>query len=369
MSNRMRKKARIDETDNAATVVDNNTMSVDNNNNKEEEEEEGEEGEDSNKAEDKEHEEKLRKGQLTINRVAADVSSVRTQLQQLQATVESPNVADRKGLQREVERLQHASLGYTEMLMRDLLALDEVTGADELRPLRKTTVKEVQSLLDDVDGLRGRLADIHKSVLADLKEEEEKEKQRKEAEAEEEEAKQKQKEEEEDAAAAADDDDEPVEEDLDEESVDSVDWSTLKLDPEFHIAQSADAYTLTSYLPHLNEDDVSIELASDSELRVSGVVLPSREQAAQLWHTASMMKQRDARFASASVTDLALRGAAKRFGRFSSRFALPSDAIADDISGNLRRGYLRVRIPRRRVAPRYAPAFPQRQFRPPGLFW
>ena len=142
----------------------------------------------------------------------------------------------------------------------------------------------MQTLLDDVDGLRGRLADIHKSVLADLKEEEEKEKQRKEAE---EEAKQKQKEEEEDAAAG-DDDDEPVEEDVDEESVDSVDWSTLKLDPEFHIAQSADAYTLTSYLPHLNEDDVSIELASDSELRVSGVVLPSREQAAQLWHTGAL---------------------------------------------------------------------------------
>ena len=96
----------------------------------------------------------------------------------------------------------------------------------------------------------------------------------------------------------------------------------------------------------------------------------------QLWEQAVLAKQQDARrgplarFHGVPVRELALRGGVNRFGKFTSRYALPRDARADNITASLQRGYLRVHIPRvqrrRRMAPmRAAPA----SMFAPGMFW
>lgn len=331
-----------------------------------------------------------KEGQLKIKRVADDVEKIGVHVRNLHEIAESwhstHGESEPETDERNIDALQRQTIAYSEALMRDLLTLDEIVG-DELRPIRKHNVREVQSLLDDVDALRKRLVALHRDVKkrADAK--------RAERAAQEAEAT---------AAAAAaaataakpaessatpvvTDESEQAHTEEDPSSSDesgsgappaleqpikpasespgSVPWKSLRLEPEFHVNEADDgAIELIAYVPGLREKDIDIRLVDKGEqeqLEVAGLVLPTAAQAQQLWQSAVAMKHEDrrngphARFARTPVSALALRGGAGRFGTFQQRFALPRDAVSQDISASLQRGYLTVRIPRviRRRAP------------------
>jgi HSP20 family molecular chaperone IbpA len=338
-----------------------------------------------------------KEGQLKIKRVADDVEKIGVHVRNLHEIAESwhstHGESEPETDERNIDALQRQTIAYSEALMRDLLTLDEIVG-DELRPMRKHNVREVQSLLDDVDALRKRLVALHRDVKkrADAK--------RAERAAQEAEA----------AAAAAaaakpaessatpvvTDESEQAHTEEDPSSSDegssggappaleqpikpasespgSVPWKSLRLEPEFHVNEADDgAIELVAYVPGLREKDIDIRLVDKGEqeqLEVAGLVLPTAAQAQQLWQSAVAMKQEDrrngphARFARTPVSALALRGGAGRFGTFQQRFALPRDAVSQDISASLQRGYLTVRIPR--AVRRRAPVPQQRAARMP----
>jgi HSP20 family molecular chaperone IbpA len=348
-----------------------------------------------------------KEGQLKIKRVEEDVEKIGVHVRNLHEIAETwhstHGESEPENDERNIDALQRQTIGYSEALMRDLLTLDEIVG-DELRPIRKRNVRDVQSLLDDVDALRKRLIALHRDVKqrADAK--------RAERAAQEAEAKaaaeaaalvaqppQQQQQQQQAPSSSSDEreqlhtEEDPSSDDstgssgappaLEQpikpatDSIESVPWKSLRLEPEFHVNETDDgAIELIAYVPGLREKDIDIRLVDKGEqqqLEVAGLVLPTAAQAQQLWQSAVAMKQEDrrygprARFARTSASALALRGGAGRFGTFQQRFALPQDAASQDISASLQRGYLTVRIPRiiqrRRAQParRYAQQQPQ----------
>lgn len=282
--------------------------------------------------------------------------------------------------------------------------------------MRKRNVHDVQSLLDDVDTLRKRLTDLHR----DMKQRADAKRAEKQAEADKAAAERKAQQEAEaraaaesataaatDAAEADAATDETVEDDDDgeetateseapQDDASSVPWKTLRLEPEFHVNETPDGgVELVAFVPGLKDENVDIRLVDQTNkatqlLEVAGVVLPSAEQAQQLWNSAAALKRQDAaygrraRFAGTPVASIALRGGVNRFGTFVQRFQLPDDADIGGISASLRRGYLTVTIPRlrrrspvparARYPPRYAnpTRYSSRATAPPsapGMFW
>ncbi len=363
-----------------------------------------------------------KESQLKIKRVADDVEKIGIHVKNLKEVVDQwqhDSHLEAEDVERNVDALQRQSLLYTECLMRDLMTLDEITGSDaaeELRPMRKRNVHDVQSLLDDVDTLRKRLTDLHR----DMKQRADAKRAEKQAEADKAAAERKAQQEAEaraaaesataaatDAAEADAATDETVEDDDDgeetateseapQDDASSVPWKTLRLEPEFHVNETPDGgVELVAFVPGLKDENVDIRLVDQTNkatqlLEVAGVVLPSAEQAQQLWNSAAALKRQDAaygrraRFAGTPVASIALRGGVNRFGTFVQRFQLPDDADIGGISASLRRGYLTVTIPRlrrrspvparARYPPRYAnpTRYSSRATAPPsapGMFW
>jgi HSP20 family molecular chaperone IbpA len=359
-----------------------------------------------------------KESQLKIKRVADDVEKIGIHVKNLKEVVDQwqhDSQLEPEDVERNVDALQRQSLLYTECLMRDLMTLDEITGSDaaeELRPMRKRNVHDVQSLLDDVDTLRKRLTDLHR----DMKQRADAKRAEKQAEADKAAAERKAQQEAEARAAAAaegagaatdaveadatideteeDEDDEEAETESEapQDDASSVPWKTLRLEPEFHVNETPDGgVELVAFVPGLKDENVDIRLVDQTNratqlLEVAGVVLPSAEQAQQLWNSAAALKRQDAaygrraRFAGTPVASIALRGGVNRFGTFAQRFQLPDDADIGGISASLRRGYLTVTIPRlrrRSAAPARAryPPNPTRYSRAtappsaPGMFW
>jgi len=63
-----------------------------------------------------------------------------------------------------VEDLQKKCLLYSETLLKDLLALDEIVNTPEARPLRKQQVQSIQQLMSDVDGINLKLRNLLKVI-------------------------------------------------------------------------------------------------------------------------------------------------------------------------------------------------------------
>lgn len=166
-----------------------------------------------------------------------------------------------------VEKLQKKCLQYTNDLMKDLLALDQIIGAaQDVRPLRKQQVNVIQQMMDDVDGVYKRLKEIEKNFP---KEEEQKVSQEQKIET----------------------SNNSVEQQREEEKVREFSRPNLRekirrlrLNPKMDISETRDAYIIASYVPGMQQDDIKISLGKNQQtISIEGVRDLSEDEEKQLW--------------------------------------------------------------------------------------
>jgi HSP20 family molecular chaperone IbpA len=353
-------------------------------------------------AERAEHEKAYEAGKLAITKVTSNVEEQSTEMQSIErlvdefvSTYEKNTKDSARDKLKQVDRLQKQCLSLGETLMRNLLELDSVTGAAELRPLRKRAVGRIQGLLDEVDSIRTKLKVAHAELAPKAKEEEEAAKA---AEAErkaEEEAEAKRKAEEAAAAASATASSAAEEEESDDaaetgtasssdedsaghaggDGPTDAEWLEMRMDPDIRVSQRRDgAYLLEGYVPGMRDEDVGISLDEErGALVIKGARVPTpAERDALLAQLRKMLLHPAYRGrrpqSAAEVHSLLLRTGAGRFGSFETRYRIPADADASRVQASYTDGTLRVVIPRRVQARR--PAVPQRMAGgdPYGLF-
>eukprot|EP01116_Phalansterium_solitarium_P020841 TRINITY_DN6287_c0_g1_i1.p1 TRINITY_DN6287_c0_g1~~TRINITY_DN6287_c0_g1_i1.p1 ORF type:complete len:274 (+),score=54.83 TRINITY_DN6287_c0_g1_i1:83-904(+) len=85
-----------------------------------------------------------------LESVAAQTDTLRDELERLRAAADSPAPATPTGA--ELSRMHKQSLRISEDLMKSLLTLDAVDSQDpEIRACRRTQVKDIQRVMDEVD--------------------------------------------------------------------------------------------------------------------------------------------------------------------------------------------------------------------------
>ncbi len=107
---------------------------------------------------------------LKIKTVAEGVDTLKENIKSIHESaaklesLESGDMTNLKDARKTVEDLQKKCISYTETLLKDLLALDEIVNTPEARPLRKQQVQSIQQLMSDVDGIKMKLRNLLKII-------------------------------------------------------------------------------------------------------------------------------------------------------------------------------------------------------------
>lgn len=247
-----------------------------------------------------------------------------------------------------LSKLQKQCLFYSENLMKDLLSLDAIStgtlpgseeASEEVRPLRKQQVKEIQGLLQDVDQVNSKL----KAMLKKVQEEKQrKEEQRKKLEIDER-AKQPQQQPTTTATATAAEKDQAKSEGVDM-------WRSLKLKPKFEMARTQDSIILQAHIPGMREEDIEIERDDDGQaFTVKGLRVPTPAEEAAMRRQLKSVLARDPWGLyypqGEQERDLLLRMAAGRYGSFSETLEVSPEMDLLGIAASYAGGVLRIAVP------------------------
>lgn len=259
----------------------------------------------------------------------------------------------------QVQQMQKKCRNFNEDLMEDMVALDSLSGLhDEDRRKRKQALTGIQSLLDEVDGVKGRLLKSQKQLAAEL------------------ESLPKPAAPEPPAPAAAAGTTTNGQQQLPSTastaaaakpaplSWPEVDWNLLKLEPRFSARELRQSYVVTATLPGLVEESLKLQHSpSDGALLISGVRVPSSLELEELQRQVrkSIVQNREiwARsepgfsLTQQHLEELMLRAGQSKFGRFEQRLAVPEDADAETAEASYEDGVLRVVLPK--FEPQQAP--------------
>lgn len=272
---------------------------------------------------------------LSIQEVQKDVEAAEHRVKDLE------NLAEVKDLNGAYKQLLRA----TEQLTRDLLRLDQMEGvSEEVRPKRRETVQEVQSVLGKLDTaekqLHRLLEERQQSKAAEAIEQE-----MNEAfdEMQSEEEKQNQVDSQTPARSTS-----PAK----RAKLDS--WvhrlADLPLEISFESSQDASAYELQAYVPGLDRDqDLVVSLDNDRRtITISGTRLPSAEDLAKLRQFLEQNR------IPKEQEDVAVRRLGSgRFGSFKETYRLPGDVDPRKIQATYEDSLIRVLLPKQPSPPRY----------------
>eukprot|EP00013_Stygamoeba_regulata_P010724 CAMPEP_0177674744 /NCGR_PEP_ID=MMETSP0447-20121125/26763_1 /TAXON_ID=0 /ORGANISM="Stygamoeba regulata, Strain BSH-02190019" /LENGTH=626 /DNA_ID=CAMNT_0019182949 /DNA_START=14 /DNA_END=1894 /DNA_ORIENTATION=- len=295
---------------------------------------------------------------IKIGKIGKDVERFGADLRSLKADAESVDVQNQDSEQK-VSALQKKCAYLTNELMRDLLELDSIVGSGaDARTERKKKVTQVQSLLDDCDRVRERLGklqhELHEQKAAasgsssgdesaatssavgtaasameegaDADEEEEAEDEMQDA----------------DQAAAAQAESPPSSKKPKHESK----WAKLRLRPQFDVQESANEFTLQTYVPNMAPDSIKVNVSEDgSTLTVEGFREPTAEEEEYLRRV--LARRVPQQLTPEVEEDLLLRLGAGRYGAFREQYRLPAgDVDVENLEATYKGGYLLVVVPK-----------------------
>jgi HSP20 family molecular chaperone IbpA len=238
--------------------------------------------------------------------------------------------------------------------MKDLLSLDAIStgtlpgseeASEEVRPLRKQQVKEIQGLLQDVDQVNSKL----KAMLKKIQEEKQrKEEQRKKQEMDERAKQPQPSAQEETPAGAAVPESDRSKQASSPKASDM--WRSMKLKPKFEMAQTRDSIILQAHIPGMNDDDIEIERDDDGQsFTIKGVRVPTPAEEAAMRRQLKSMLARDPWGLyypqDEKEKDLLMRMGAGRYGSFSETFEVSPEMDLFNISASYAGGVLRVVVP------------------------
>eukprot|EP00296_Roombia_truncata_P007548 JP445989.1.p1 GENE.JP445989.1~~JP445989.1.p1 ORF type:complete len:623 (-),score=66.96 JP445989.1:370-2238(-) len=276
--------------------------------------------------------------ELEIKKIAEEVSQIREDLAKIQVKTDLLNTEmEEKELpaaKNDAQLLSKQCLTHSEALMRDLLALDDMHGA-YIRPLRKSQVTGIQSLLEDVDAVQSKIQSIT-SALHDKEEEEQK------------------------LNAELAKKREEEKEQFVKSKVGTLrdEFAKMKLEPKFQLQKSPDSYIFSAHIPGMDKKAIELE-HGNGVLSMCGQRLPTEEEEASLWRDLCDKHPDYASMSPKEQNHVVFLSGAGRFGTFKERQWLPEDAIADSISATYEGGTLSLNVPRRR-----RPSLHQRSMHP-----
>jgi len=135
-------------------------------------------------------------------------------------------------------------------------------------------------------------------------------------------------------------------------------WEDVKLALRFRSQEDSDSYVVRAEVPGLDVDALRVQVSSDgSNLVVTGLCLPTAQEAEHLRQQLATRFERIARFSPGKLAQIAtqLDEAASeayaemgrgRFGRFSASFQIPRDVDTQGIDASYRDDVLFVVLPR-----------------------
>jgi len=288
-----------------------------------------------------------------------------------------------------------------------LLALDALVGASEdVRPQKKKLVVEIQETINELDKILAeevkpieKIIEQHqineKKMLEEKKSEEISQKNEMKDESEEKEVEEQKVEEQSEEVQQESpqktpsspkmDSREDNEEEEDEEESNfpfpsKEDWEKLKFEPNFNVQQFRDKYVLSSKIPNLQTEKVSV-VAKDGVLTIEGIKYPTKEEknllAKKLVQSLRNPSVLNRSTKSQIISAILSIASDYNFGKFSVKYRLPSHIDAeDDINATYKNGILQIELPtKNKVNPLhsqnyYKPEVPFYGYnRRPNSFW
>eukprot|EP01006_Ploeotia_vitrea_P053402 TRINITY_DN67784_c3_g16_i1.p1 TRINITY_DN67784_c3_g16~~TRINITY_DN67784_c3_g16_i1.p1 ORF type:complete len:697 (-),score=82.20 TRINITY_DN67784_c3_g16_i1:187-2277(-) len=283
---------------------------------------------------------------VEIGRVEKDVKEWQGNLNQLQADCTAPQlqslVEHPEQGEKVIEKLQERALATSHYLMKDILALDQITCHNMAeRKKRKEQVVAIQDILDTVDELSNKLRDFAKVVKERKQVEEEERKKQEEAERQALEAKRA-----------------PAKEKIlnlfspKPLTLPADKWKEMVLEPKFEVDEQPTLYAVQCYLPDIRKQDVSIDLNQDyTQLIINGFKIPHATSDLRKYADDLIARIDRGEVSPESVINtpdeqLLLSTGAGVYGSFTQAYSLPQDVLVDKIHANYQNGVLKVIIPR-----------------------
>eukprot|EP00727_Mastigamoeba_balamuthi_P009348 m51a1_g5035 hypothetical protein (799) ;mRNA; f:373864-376541 len=296
---------------------------------------------------------------LQIRRITEDMGRLRDKISEF---ANSAELTDLESLTqsnpvdgvKKIERLQKRCREYSEYLMRGLLDLDGVPArTDDARALRKAQVIEVQKLMEGMDAITDRLAEIRGQIQAEADKALEEQQQQRQQEEEEQQQQQQQlqlqlqqQQQESKAAETARRRQEAARAQWAEQRR-RLPWDKVRLSPKVNVNQERGSYVITAVVPGLDRETIRVDVTPDGgALLVEGMRQPTAQELDQLERIAQAHPALRRLDRSAAV----LQAGAGRYGKFSRQFQLPDDVDVQAISGTYDNGLLKIVLPR--LAPR-----------------
>lgn len=277
-------------------------------------------------------------------------------------------VAPIESLQTEIAAVEQArkrANHFGEDLIEDMVLLDSLSSlTQEDRESRKATLASIESLLQDVDAAKSKLAAIHRKLEDKLKLQ----------------AAQ--------AAQAAEAASGPEQETVPSaratvNAKGTADacwnitatpgkdvWQKVRLPLRFHSREERNLYSISATCPGLSLEDLKLELSDDgSTLTVSGIRAPSEQEAESMRKRISQKLRAIAqkspkrmaelkKFLPQVISDGYIELAQGEYGRFSETFQVPDGVKVDGIEASYREGVLRIALPKLEQPARFAASHP-----------
>jgi len=246
----------------------------------------------------------------------------------------------------QVDKLQKSFRGFGEDLMEGMLCLDGISGlSEEDRGVKKSTLREVQELLDKVDSAKPRVAKIQKRLATEV----EQLKPPVETAAPETPAPE---------TAAPKSEEAKVPPKAPTLSQPQVDWSKVKLNAKFTFQEKPRFYTLAASMPGLDAESIRLSRQED-DLAIEGMRVPTGGDQRQMnnslrQHIQRLSRQERAQVTQEDVDQWMLQLGHGRFGRFMQEYSLPADVDWEGIRPSYEDGVLRIILPRKAAKPRTA---------------
>ena len=251
-------------------------------------------------------------GEVEIERVAVDVRKRHDDVSRLRTVASMMTkdelMKDPKLSHELVKDLHKHCSAQSQALMNDLMLLDQVVTTSHVRPKRKEQVNAIQVMLDSLQEVMSQLEELDKSLKeAVTKMEEQKSKgatiatktsqeaeEKRAAKLKEEEVRVKERREQLkkqiEAQNAAESErrakqtatlKKALDADMTGPSLRDLDlvglWRSLRLEPQLHIDETENEYSMAMYIPGIRDEDLSIRLDDEGGLQVEGCRLPTGE--------------------------------------------------------------------------------------------
>jgi len=321
----------------------------------------------------------ISKNVFMVNKVASEVGQIQEGIQSLSNDVKIldlqqlvNNPSEGKKL---VDKLHQRCIGFSESLMKDLTTLDELTLRQEDRPKRKEQVQKIQSMVNDVDNLLGKLHELVELVKKEEAKQQQIEEEKKKVELEKQKEKQEKEKQEKEQEIEEDDDPSRTLEDIlsnilqqqQKKTRNELDlqgkkeefqkqlvkqaqrlepyWRKMKLNPRMDVEEELDRYVVSTYIPGMNQEDIQIATTMER----GSPILTIKGHRSPTFEELTVMRRQLARSGIEPSDETILKLGAGRFGTFLEKFALPKNVEVDEIRCNYEGGELIVVLPKIRI--------------------